>query len=237
MSLFPDLRSRDRQPELMDQPGLAADEHVLALSGLARINRVSRTASHLWHAIRPLADRQDVPQLRILDVACGGGDVAIALRMNSVRNETPIDVAGCDIRSTAVRLARMRAEEVGADVTFFEHDVLDAHPEGFDVVCCNLFLHHLDDTQAVSLMSSMRRSASRIVLISDLIRSRPGYALARWGGRLLTRSPIVHSDGPLSVRAAFTAQEALTLARRSGMTGAVVTRLWPGRFLLEWRAP
>jgi 2-polyprenyl-3-methyl-5-hydroxy-6-metoxy-1,4-benzoquinol methylase len=237
MSLFPDFKRRDRVPELMDEPGLSGAEHVHALSGLARINLISRTANILWHAIRPLAERHNAARLRVLDVACGGGDVAIALHTKSVRRQTPIDVAGCDIRSTAVRHAASRAATVGADVTFFEHDILDAHPEGFDVVCCNLFLHHLNEAQAVSLLSSMRRSARRMVLISDLIRSRAGYALAWWGVRLLTRSQIVHTDGPLSVRASFTPQEALALARRSGMTSATLTQHWPRRFLLKWRAP
>jgi len=70
-----------------------------------------------------------------------------------------------------------------------------------------------------------------------LVRTRFGYALAWAGGRLLTRSPIVHTDGPLSVRAAFTLDEFGTLAERAGLRGATFRRHWPQRFLFAWRKP
>jgi hypothetical protein len=59
--------------------------------------------------------------------------------------------------------------------------------------------------------------------------------LACAGTRLLSRSPVVHVDGPRSVAAAFTPAEALDLAQRAGLTGATVVRRWPCRFLLTWR--
>jgi hypothetical protein len=58
--------------------------------------------------------------------------------------------------------------------------------------------------------------------------------LAYVGTRLLSASPIVHVDGPLSVAAAFTCVEAQELARRAGLEGATVARRWPFRFLLTW---
>ncbi|HVV99729.1 MAG TPA: hypothetical protein VHB77_05295, partial [Planctomycetaceae bacterium] len=61
MHLFHDLSNRRRQPEIMDQPGLAADQHRLALRGLARVNQISRTAAILWPQIRALT-RQNAPR-------------------------------------------------------------------------------------------------------------------------------------------------------------------------------
>ena len=51
----PALRHRDRRPELMDDPGLDPAAHRLALAGLARLNRVSRSAAAVWPAVRRLA--------------------------------------------------------------------------------------------------------------------------------------------------------------------------------------
>jgi hypothetical protein len=73
------------------------------------------------------------------------------------------------------------------------------------------------------------------VLVNDLRRSRIGLALAHVVTRLLTTSSVVHTDGPLSVRAAFTTQEALALAERAGLTGPTVRRIWPFRWLLTWK--
>jgi len=57
------------------------------------------------------------------------------------------------------------------------------------------------------------------------------------GCRLLSRSPIVHFDGPVSVQGAFRMDEALDLAARAGLDGATIRRSWPERFLLSWHRP
>jgi hypothetical protein len=49
----------------------------------------------------------------------------------------------------------------------------------------------------------------------------------------LSRSAVVHADGPQSVAAAFTPIEVLTLARRAGLHTARVSSQWPCRFLLS----
>jgi hypothetical protein len=71
-------------------------------------------------------------------------------------------------------------------------------------------------------------------VMDDLCRSPLGYWLARWGCQLLTRSPVVHFDGPASVQSALTATEALQLAHAAGLEGAAVVRRWPERFTLVW---
>jgi hypothetical protein len=83
----------------------------------------------------------------------------------------------------------------------------------------------------------MGEAAGRAVLVDDLVRGRGGFALAWAGCRLLSRSRVVRHDGPVSVAAAFTPAEALSLARRAGLEGATIVRHWPQRFLLEWRRP
>ena len=100
---------------------------------------------------------------------------------------------------------------------------------------CTLFLHHLSSEDARGLLQRMRHSARRLVLVDDLCRNRVGYVLAWAGGRLLTRSEIVHTDGPLSVRAAFTIEEVRQLAHDAGLIGARIRRHWPERFLLSWK--
>src|SRR5207253_4164581 len=98
----------------------------------------------------------------------------------------------------------------------------------------SLFLHHLDERQAIELLRAMACSARRLVLINDLVRSRTGYILAYLGTRLLSASDVVHTDGLRSVEAAFTLEELRALARRAALDRVRVTRHWPCRVLLEW---
>ena len=74
-------------------------------------------------------------------------------------------------------------------------------------------------------------------LVNDLERSRLGWWAAYVGTRLVTRSPMVHFDGVVSVEGAFTADEALAVARQAGLDGATVRRKFPFRYLLSWRRP
>ena len=79
----------------------------------------------------------------------------------------------------------------------------------------------------------MAAAARRMLVVQDLARSRIGYSLAYVGLHLLTRSDVARTDGPLSVRAAFTPSEAVALARHAGLS-ANVRRCWPRRYSLTW---
>ena len=227
---------RQREAELMDDPGLDPAEHGRALAGLARINRFSGGAGALWPALAKLA-RAGRP-IRALDVATGSGDLPVALARLAKRAGLPLELAGCDISPVAVAAAQERAAAAGAAVRFFRHDVLATPlPTGFDAVFCSLFLHHLDEPEAAALLRSMGLAAGRLVLVNDLARSRRNLAMVWLACRALSRSPVVHADGPRSVRAAYTPAEALALAARAGLTGATVAGRFPCRYLLEWRRP
>jgi SAM-dependent methyltransferase len=215
----------------MDRPDLPADQHHHALDALARLNRWSRSDRILWGPIRRLA-RSDLP-LRILDVACGAGDVLIGLANRARRAGLRFELRGIDISPTAIDHARKQTGNLS--IQFEQADALAGPlPAGFDVIISSLFLHHLTDEQAVELLRRMAAAAERLVLINDLRRSRAGWLLAAAACRLLTRSPVVHADGPLSVARAFTPAEALGIAERAGLHGATVSRRWPFRFLLTW---
>jgi SAM-dependent methyltransferase len=236
MLALPDLSKRILEPEAMDDPALDAALHEQALRGLSRINAVSASAWIIWRPIRELARRSGGAKPRVLDAACGGGDVAVRLWRHARRAGVALHVEGCDISGRAVDFARQHAASRGADVRFIRHDVIgDGLPGGYDVIVTSLFLHHLDDGQALRFLGQASRAAGRLLLVNDLRRSRAGYAMAVAGTRLLSRSGVVHADGPQSVRAAFTVPEARELSRQAGLEGAVVQRRWPWRWLLTWR--
>jgi 2-polyprenyl-3-methyl-5-hydroxy-6-metoxy-1,4-benzoquinol methylase len=238
MPLWPDLRRRRVTPEVMDRPDLDPAAHAHALRGLARINGLSGTAGTFWPAVRDLARAAGPAGIRVLDVATGGGDVPLRLWHTARRAGVRVHLAGCDRSPLAIDVARGRAAAAGADIAFFALDVFaDPLPTDYDVLTCSLFLHHLNGAQPVDLLRRMAVAARRLVLVNDLARGPLGYALAYLCSRVLTRSPVVHVDGPLSVRAAFTPTEAAALAREAGLAGATVARWWPCRFLLAWAKP
>ena len=236
MAFLDRLRHRHLQPEWMDQPDLDEGRHRQALRGLERLNRWSGSARILWPSLARLA-RQLAPRpARVLDVATGAGDVLRGLWQRSRRSEMGLILEGCDVSATALAHARQRAAEEHADLHFFPHNALGGDlPSGYDAIISSLFLHHLTETQAVQLLRHMAAAAGSLVLINDLARGRAGYLLAYLATRLLTRSPVVHLDGPRSVEGAFTLEEVRALAGAAGLAGATVEKRWPCRYLLAWQ--
>ncbi|MEO0514142.1 MAG: methyltransferase domain-containing protein [Planctomycetota bacterium] len=241
VDLPPSVANRRLVPEVMDDPTLAPALHEAALRGLGRINRLSRSAAMLWPAIDAAATRQTRRPLRVLDLACGGGDVLIQLAKRAAALGKPIEFAGADVSPVALEYAQRQAEASGVfgatKIHWHEVDVFTQPlPHGYDLTMNSLFMHHLNESQAIEVLAKMK-AASDTVLVNDLRRGPVAHAVTVVGTRLLSRSPVVHVDGPRSVRAAWTPGELAALAQHAGLTGHSLRRRFPWRMLLEWRRP
>lgn len=247
----------------MDDPELDAGRHRHALQALARINRISMAGWRLWREVRELAhsgepsDAGSQP-LRVLDVACGGGDVVAWVATRARRTGLPLEIHGCDVSPRALENARDWWEAVApasghgptdpgagrgspypaADSLrphFFRLDALrDPMPGDYDLVTSSLFVHHLERAEAVTLLRRMAEACRRRLFVQDLCRTRLGYVLAWLGLHTLTRSDVARTDGLLSVEAAFTRAEVRELCAEAGLVGAVISSSWPQRWTVRW---
>ncbi len=226
---------RTRVDEIMDRPDLAHDEHQRALAGLQRINRLSRVAGSLLPHVLALARELNKREVQLLDVACGGGDVPIALARLAREHGVEIRLILADRSPTALGLARASADACGITSQTIEVDLTaDSLPQA-DIVTNSLFLHHLDPPQVVAALAQFKAAARSLLLVNDLQRTRLHVAAATLSCYALTRSKVVRHDGPTSVRAAFTIAELLDLAGQAGLVGAEVRPVWPYRMLLNWQ--
>jgi 2-polyprenyl-3-methyl-5-hydroxy-6-metoxy-1,4-benzoquinol methylase len=227
--------------EIMDEPGIDPAAHVEALAGLRRINRASHTVERMARPIWQFAQAHRLQRISLLDIACGGGDVPIGVAGELQRRGITVDLTLLDRSFTAIAQAESAARARGIAcrgiVADAGGDLTGLLPvESFDVVTNSLFLHHLPDEPAVIwLLAGMRGLARRLVVISDLRRSRSGYLAAWIGCRLLSRSRIVHHDGPVSVQAAWSAGELRSLAEQADMADAEIVRCRPWRMMLVWK--
>ncbi len=221
------------EPEIMDDPGLAPDEHAGALAGLARLNAVSFAARAVYRQTRSVASAMRGP-VRVVDVGTGSADVLVGVCLAARRDGLDLRATACDISAFALRAATARAERAGVPIDTARLDAVeDEIPEG-DVVISSLFLHHLAEHQASRVLESMRRAARAGIVVSDLRRCGWGTALAAVVPRVMTRSRVVHVDAVRSARAAFSVLELRDLADRAGLEGAVIRRAWPARMMLGW---
>lgn len=226
------MKTRELVPELMDDPDLDRAAHFRALAGLRRINRWTRNASLAWRQIKRLAEH-GLDRIRILDIATGAADIPIELYARAKTAGLALDIEACDVSQQALELAQANCDRTGASIRLLTLDVLNEPIiSKYDLVICSQFLHHLTDQQAEGVLRKMADAATQQVIVVDLVRSQLNWWQVWLATRILSRSAVVHFDGPQSVRAAFTIDEMKTLAERVGFTRFSITSHWPCRFTL-----
>jgi 2-polyprenyl-3-methyl-5-hydroxy-6-metoxy-1,4-benzoquinol methylase len=232
------MKHRNLQAELMDDPDIDPDVHRAALRGLSRVNSISDAATPIAREIREqLLEIGGEPptRLSVLDVATGSGDLPVKLAAQLGSEQLDLEMHACDISPTALDATADRSRGSGVPITTHAIDVLaDPIPEA-DVITCALFMHHLTEEDAIKVLASMARSARKLLVVSDLCRTRAGLVMAAVATQLFTRSRVVHVDAVRSVQGAFTIPEMRALAGRAELDGAQVKPIRPARMLLSWK--
>jgi 2-polyprenyl-3-methyl-5-hydroxy-6-metoxy-1,4-benzoquinol methylase len=227
---------RKRLAELMDDPNLDALSHAEALSGLEQLNIFSLSASSIWAELKKFSHVESSKPVRVLDIATGGGDIPIQLWKYAQAANRNFEFIGADISATAINLAEARAHQENIPVTFMRLDALnDGIPSGFDVIITSLFTHHLDPADVQKLFERMHESAGHLVIVNDLVRSSISLLLVWLATRIFSRSKIVHYDGPVSVRAAYTVPEMREMAQAAGLDNCSIYRYLYCRQILVWK--
>jgi len=230
------MQARVLVPEAMDDPALDRTSHFQALRGLQRINRLTGSARLPWGPIRDLALELGRDRLSILDVATGAGDVPIGLHRQALREGIQLDIEACDVSEQAMQFAAENFRRADLEIPLFRLDVLeDAIDRTYDAVICSTFLHHFSEGQAQQILRKMASASAHRLVVVDLVRGRLNWLLVWLASYGLTRSKVVHFDGPQSIRAAFTAAELRAIAKRAGMQDFTIRGLWPCRMLLVGR--
>lgn len=201
------LRTRDEDlRELMDDP--ACDGGRLAAT-LRRFDTVNRLISG-WDTVyrtrlRPLLRDRGRPA-RVLDLGCGGGDVAARLASLAERDGLDVSWLGVDPDPRALEVAQTRSS---ARVRFRRADsaTLVAEGEVFDAVVSNHVLHHLEPELLQSFAAESRALSSGTVLHADIARSRAAYGLYAVGITPLAPGTFLRTDGLRSIRRSYRAGE------------------------------
>ncbi|KRE64041.1 hypothetical protein ASG92_03845 [Arthrobacter sp. Soil736] len=200
------LGARDTHAiEEMDRPDCDPDRLDRTYRQFALVNR----ALSGWHGlyrnrIRPLLSRTGPATL--LDVGCGGGDLALMFARWAATDGIDLRVTGIDPDERAYRFAANR--EPAPRVRFRQATSTGLVAEGaaYDVVISNHVLHHLDAGELQSFLGDSSALALRAAFHNDLRRSAAAYALFAAAALPLTRS-YIRRDGLTSIRRSYTVPE------------------------------
>jgi len=221
-----DLSKRSDLPEEMDAVTTDAQTYAICLRDLASVNRV--TFTHLpvlrWlqEAVAKVPPRQTI---KILDVACGQGDLLRAIARWAIKNALAVRLEGLDLNPRSAEQAAA-ATPAGMDITYTTSDVFAFVPQQKpDFIVSSQFTHHLADDEVVRLLRWMDHTASHGWFIADLHR----HPLAYYGFPLLARAAgwhrIVRQDGQISIARSFRRPDWETLLRNAGLSATIDWRL------------
>ncbi len=221
-------------PEHMDRVDASPAELRSALAYLRGVNRWlggsraligqleawSRNERASWPKDRPLT---------LLDIGTGSADIPVAAVRWARRRGFELRVTAVDMHPVTLDLAReyVAAQGMSGEITLVQADatrLMDLYKVGsFDFTHAALFIHHLPEIPALTVLRIMDRLASRGLVWSDLHRSWFQRAVVPIA--LLAGDRMVRHDGKVSVEAGFTRAEALEMARRVGVERAEYRRL------------
>lgn len=214
LGAFDDLYRTDA-PELLDRADTPPERRRHLLERLDLFHRRMGSYPTLVRLVTPLLADRSPP--RVLEIAGGHGQLAIALEDALRAAGRDPEVIGSDLMPELVALAESNAAAAGSRATFRVLDAtrLDLPDDAVDLALNAYAAHHLPFGLLVRALAELRRVASRAVIV-DLARSPvlwlPGGALV---GALTGSSGCVH-DGMLSLRKAWGVEAWLLAIALSG---------------------
>ncbi|MGJ3191098.1 class I SAM-dependent methyltransferase [Paenarthrobacter sp. FR1] len=207
MSPWGSLRQRDlHSVEDMDR---ADCDPVRLTRTYARFPVVNSLLSG-WHRtyrrrIRPLLSERG--GLSLLDIGCGGGDVARSLARWAQQDGFSLAVTAIDPDERAYAFAAQSPRVEGVTYRKAHSSELVAEGETFDIVMSNHILHHLDDGHLATVLHDSEILSRGLVLHNDLRRSNVAYLLFLCGFWPLGLGSYICGDGLVSIKRSHTPAE------------------------------
>ena len=229
-----DFAVRSRQPELMEDPSVAAREMGAALAQLATINRLLNGYGPSLSGIAALLP-PGARAFTVLDVGAGGGDLARRMIDWAAARGMRARVLGIDPLVSIVDYARTASAGYGT----LRFDVADLFALGgdetFDVVHAAQVLHHFDSDRAQLALVKMYQLARRGVVVNDLHRHPLAYYSIKLLTRCFSRNRLIRNDGPVSVLRGFRRRTLERLVREAGLPPPEIRWRWAFRWQMVIR--
>ncbi|TVQ42415.1 MAG: methyltransferase domain-containing protein [Saprospirales bacterium] len=198
------MKNRSQEKELMDGP--LADPQVLYknLDEIAFINKFTAHYSLQLNQIKKLIPKGS-EEIEIVDLGCGGGDFLFFLEKNRSKLPAKLLLSGLDTEPHAIAYAEKKFPSLRDKVSWIQKDYKEwlESEEKTDIICCNLFCHHLRDEDIVDLLKKGSQKARLGLIINDLHRHPLAFHFIKIATRLFSSSDYTKNDAPLSVKRSF----------------------------------
>jgi hypothetical protein len=211
------MMARRVAPERLDH--LAVDDPAAQRSrlDLQRLHRFMGTRSIVQHAMRDMLVTQRLARpMRVLELGAGDGSLMLSVARSVSRAWRHVELTLLDRQALVAPATIAAYARHGWTAVTLTEDALawaaDPDQGRWDLIVCNLFLHHFEGRELDALLGAVAQRSERF------LACEPRRAWGAWAGShlvgLIGANAVTREDAVLSVRAGFLGQE--------------LAGLWPG---------
>lgn len=227
--MFTSFKNRSHRLERLDKGDYTSAEYAKWQREMRQINRFLGDTRALRLALRDELKGVCDETISILDVGAGSGELLYAAGQ-ALKGKAAF-LVGAELNAAAASSIAAPRAEINLVAVQCNALALPFADDSFDFVISSLFLHHLSDDQAVTLLLEMSRVARRKFILIDLNRHAGAYYLYKAFGPILFQQ-FTMEDGSLSIKRSFRPGELRELALRANIAEAAVTRRFAFRLVL-----
>lgn len=215
------------QPELMDDFSIQDERIDFALRELRLINCFLGGNNGSKHGISKMLTDLKNKKILLLDAGAGSSDVLDDLKK---RNKN-IQVISLDKNKRVCNFIK-KNNNFKPWIVCADAFNLPFKEKTIDIVHASLFLHHFNKNNLITLLSGFYQVAKQGIVINDLRRSLRAFLGIKILTMLFSKSELVKSDAPISVRKGFTKSELRDLLKGTQFSNFEIGKKWAFRWLI-----
>lgn len=215
------------QPELMDDFSIQDDRIDVALRELRLINYFLGGNTGSKRGVSKMISGISNQKIYLLDVGSGSSDVLDDLK----KKHKSVRVISLDRNKRVCNFIK-KNNNFKPIVVCADAFNLPFKNKSIDIIHTSLFLHHFDNGSLKNIIKKFNDVAKQGIVINDLRRSLIAFLGIKILTMFFSRSELVKSDAPISVRKGFVKSELTDLLNKMHFSNYEIGRKWAFRWLI-----
>jgi 2-polyprenyl-3-methyl-5-hydroxy-6-metoxy-1,4-benzoquinol methylase len=211
------MKMRSSEKEKLDDLNLHGESLHQALHSLAWINRCFGNHRSVIKAIHSIIKKETKP-LRIIDLGCGGGDLALAVAKSLRQHKIEYSITGIDGNANTLAYAQKKCAAF-SEINFLQADILGNQftVQPCDILISSHFMYHFTADALVAFLKNNLSAISTAFIFSELKRNRFAMRLFKFSSFLFPISKLAKEDGLLAIKRSFTQKEWQAILQQAGI--------------------
>ena len=215
------------QPELMDDFSIQDERVDLALRELRLINYFLGGNKGSKRGVLKMISNVPKDKIYLLDAGSGSSDVLDDLK----KKHKSVRVISLDRNKRVCNFIK-KNNNFKPMVVCADAFNLPFKNKSIDIIHTSLFLHHFNFQNLKNILSKFNDLAKQGIVINDLRRSLLAFLGIKILTMLFSRSELVRSDAPISVRKGFIKSELTDLLKEMNFANYEIGRKWAFRWVI-----